>query len=69
MRMGWLYDDHVVGTGVDLFRAVCEEDLEGIVPKQADAPYDPDAAMWIKVRNRTAIRPTRSFGRTPTYPS
>jgi len=26
-----LYLDHVVGRGVDLFHAVCERDLEGIV--------------------------------------
>lgn len=47
-----LYVDHVVGTGVDLFRAVCEQDLEGIVAKRIDGPYDPDAPTWVKIKNR-----------------
>jgi ATP-dependent DNA ligase len=33
-----LYVDHVVGTGVDLFEAVCRNDPEGIVAKRADGP-------------------------------
>jgi bifunctional non-homologous end joining protein LigD len=32
-----LYVDHVAGRGVDLFRAVCEQDLEGIVSKSSPA--------------------------------
>jgi bifunctional non-homologous end joining protein LigD len=47
-----LYVDHIAGTGVELFRAVCEQDLEGIVAKRADAPYDPDAPTWVKIKNR-----------------
>lgn len=47
-----LYVDHVVGTGVELFRAVCEQDIEGIVAKQMNAPYDPDAPTWVKIKNR-----------------
>ena len=48
------YLDHVAGRGVDLFRAVCELDLEGIVSKRADGVYtsDPDATTWIKVKFR-----------------
>src|SRR5690349_18433926 len=46
------YLDHVVGRGVDLFRAVCELDLEGIVSKRADGVYtsDCDATTWVKVK-------------------
>jgi ATP-dependent DNA ligase len=41
-----LYVDHVVGTGVDLFEAVCRNDLEGIVVKRADARYTPEEPTW-----------------------
>ena len=48
------YVDHVAGRGVDLFRAVCELDMEGIVSKRADGVYtsDRDATTWIKVKFR-----------------
>ena len=46
-----MYLDHVVGRGIDLFQAVCEMDLEGIVAKRRDGIYDPDATMWVKVKN------------------
>ena len=45
------YLDHVVCRGVELFRAVCELDLEGIVKKARDGAYDPAATTWIKVKN------------------
>lgn len=44
--------DHIVGHGVGLFRAVCEQDLEGIVAKQMDEVYDPDAPTSVKIKNR-----------------
>ncbi len=44
--------DYVVGCGVELFRAVCEQDLEGIVAKRMDGAYDPDAPTWAKIKNR-----------------
>jgi bifunctional non-homologous end joining protein LigD len=47
-----LYVDHVVGTGMDLFEAVCRNDLEGIVAKRADAPYAPEEPTWVKIKNR-----------------
>ena len=47
-----LYVDHIAGRGVDLFRAVCEQDVEGIVAKLASAPYTPDATTWVKIKNR-----------------
>jgi bifunctional non-homologous end joining protein LigD len=48
-----LYVDHVAGRGVRLFRAVCEMDLEGIVAKLGTGPYTPEAASWVKIKNRT----------------
>ena len=46
-----LYVDHVA-SGTDLFRVICERDMEGIVAKQADASYTPDATTWVKIKNR-----------------
>jgi len=47
------YLDHVVGRGRDLFRAVCELDMEGVVAKRRDGVYtsDPAATTWWKVKN------------------
>lgn len=42
-----LYADHVVGTGVDLFEAVCRNDLEGIVAKRCNARYTPEELTWV----------------------
>jgi hypothetical protein len=41
-----------VTTGTDLFNAICEQDMEGIVAKQASASYTPDATTWVKVKNK-----------------
>lgn len=46
-----LYVDHVAERGVDLFRAVCEGDMEGIVAKRADGLYTPDETSWVKIKN------------------
>jgi bifunctional non-homologous end joining protein LigD len=46
-----LYVDHVARCGVDLFRAVCEQDLEGIVAKLASGRYEPEATTWVKIKN------------------
>ena len=45
------YLDGVVGRGVDLFKAICELDMEGIVAKRLDGIYDPNATTWLKVKN------------------
>ena len=37
-----LFADHLAGRGVDLFRAVCQRDLEGIVAKAARGLYRPE---------------------------
>jgi bifunctional non-homologous end joining protein LigD len=46
-----VYVQHVT-TGTDLFRAICEQDMEGIVAKQASASYTPDATTWVKIKNK-----------------
>jgi len=43
--------DHVDGKGRDLYRAVCEMDLEGIVAKRKDGLYTPGATTWVKIKN------------------
>jgi bifunctional non-homologous end joining protein LigD len=48
-----LYVDHLEARGVDLFREVCQMDLEGIVAKRRDGTYDPDAPTWVKIKNRS----------------
>jgi ATP-dependent DNA ligase len=46
-----LYVEHVA-SGTDLFRAICERDLEGVVARQASASYTPEATTWVKIKNR-----------------
>ena len=36
-----------------MFRAVCEQDLEGIVAKVADGRYTQEATTWVKIKNRS----------------
>ena len=47
------YLDHIESRGVDLFRAACERDLEGVVGKWARGSYlsDPRATSWVKIKN------------------
>src|SRR5262249_10408122 len=46
-----LYVDHV-SSGTDLFRVICDRDIEGIVAKQASAAYTPEATTWVKIKNK-----------------
>jgi bifunctional non-homologous end joining protein LigD len=46
-----LYVEHVE-SGTDLFQAICEQDMEGVVAKQANARYKPEATTWVKIKNR-----------------
>lgn len=46
-----LYLDHVT-SGKDLFRVICDQDMEGVVAKQASAKYTPEATTWVKIKNR-----------------
>ena len=51
-----LYVSHFERTGVDLFRVVCEQDLEGTVAKWKYGAYLDGAAeqtSWFKVKNST----------------
>jgi bifunctional non-homologous end joining protein LigD len=45
------YVEHVAN-GADLFRVICDRDMEGIVAKQAHARYTPEATTWVKIKNR-----------------
>lgn len=36
---------------MDLFRLVCDQDLEGIVAKWRDRLYAPDETSWVKIKN------------------
>ena len=46
-----MYCDHVERDGEGLFRAACENDLEGVVAKRKFDPYIEDQASWLKIRN------------------
>jgi bifunctional non-homologous end joining protein LigD len=48
------YVDHLERRGVDLFRAVCRADAEGIVAKWTTGAYHCDGltTSWVKVKNR-----------------
>ena len=37
---------------MDLVRAVCEMDMEGIVAKRKVGLYTPEETSWVKVKNR-----------------
>ena len=48
-----LYLDHLEQRGCDLFRVVCERDLEGIVGKWRHGRYQTDGrrTSWVKIKN------------------
>ena len=46
-----LYVEHVE-SGSGVFRVMCECDMEGVVAKQANARYTPEATTWVKIKNR-----------------
>jgi bifunctional non-homologous end joining protein LigD len=51
---------HVEGHGAEMFEAVCELGLEGIVSKRLNAPYRSGPSRnWIKVKNPKAAAVTR----------
>lgn len=49
----WQTPDHLSGRGRDVLKATAEQQLEGIVAKRLDSPYDPGArgSAWIKIKN------------------
>jgi len=48
-----LYANHTRGSGTELFRLACQLDLEGIVAKRSDSPYEehPAHPHWTKIKN------------------
>lgn len=45
------FSEHVIGSGGELFERMCQEQLEGIVSKKADAPYrGARTKSWLKVK-------------------
>jgi bifunctional non-homologous end joining protein LigD len=45
------YSDHIVGHGEQLFAKACKAGLEGIISKQADAPYVAGRGKsWLKIK-------------------
>jgi bifunctional non-homologous end joining protein LigD len=47
------YLPHVHGRGIELFREVCERDLEGVVAKLAGSAYRlaGQRSPWLKIKN------------------
>jgi ATP-dependent DNA ligase len=45
-----IYAHHVKSRGCELFRLICEQNLEGIVAKHKDGLYLP-STKWIKIKN------------------
>lgn len=47
------YADHIDGSGIALYRRVCDVDLEGIVAKLRSVPYvsNRESTTWLKVLN------------------
>jgi DNA ligase D-like protein (predicted ligase) len=54
---GLLLSEGVVGRGRDLFAAVCERGLEGVVAKRLAAPYRPGERgdAWQKIKPRQVV--------------
>jgi hypothetical protein len=48
-----LYTSHLDGNGVQLFKAACDYDLEGLIAKRKHVPFESDdlSAAWIKIKN------------------
>jgi len=53
MRYGMQKAELFFGCGKSLFKAVCDLDLEGIIAKKLDDPYDPQRTKWWKILNPT----------------
>jgi ATP-dependent DNA ligase len=46
-----LFAEQIQGSGIELFKAICARDLEGIVAKHRLGPYDATPVTWFKVLN------------------
>jgi bifunctional non-homologous end joining protein LigD len=59
-RGGIQYVAHIEGDGEEMFAAVCEHGLEGIVSKKLNGPYRSGRSKsWIKFKNPKAPAATR----------
>jgi bifunctional non-homologous end joining protein LigD len=59
------YVQHAEGHGDEMFAAVCQLGLEGIVSKKPDVPYKSGPSKtWIKVKNPKAPAATRAIDGT-----
>jgi bifunctional non-homologous end joining protein LigD len=46
------YSSHVTGQGAEMFAEACKTGLEGIISKEADAPYIPGRQRsWLKIKS------------------
>jgi bifunctional non-homologous end joining protein LigD len=50
-RYGMQKSELFFGCGKSLFKAVCEFDLEGMITKKLDDPYEPERTKWWKILN------------------
>ncbi len=51
IRSNIRYSDHVTGQGAEMFAKACEAGLEGIISKQANAPYTRGRQnSWLKIK-------------------
>ena len=46
-----LYADYIEHSGTELYRAVCDMDLEGVVAKRKDGLYTLEQTTWLKIKN------------------
>ncbi len=45
------YSEHVVGRGDEFYKSACDHELEGIIAKRADAPYQAGrGTAWLKIK-------------------
>src|SRR5262249_18981130 len=56
--LDWIAEEYEIqkselffGCGKTLFKAVCFHDLEGIIAKRLDDPYEPERTKWWKILN------------------
>ena len=62
---GVIYAGHVETRGVELFKTVCEQDIEGIAAKHKHGAYNV-RARWLKIKNPTY---TQAIGRREMFDS
>ncbi len=51
-----LFADHIENRGVEFFKTICSQDLEGIVAKHKLAPYASTPQTWFKILNNDYTR-------------